>query len=140
MWNTAFKKIEVIWCGLLKQTIITLIFFKDCIPQILIGPCMNTLSHMLVLEICCVAICSRWQVFYRITVLENFPIFTWKHLWWSLFFKLARSAILLRRTLLHVFSCEFCKIFRKGFFTELLPSGCGMNIFSHNLYFWVIFL
>ena len=41
----AFKKIEVI--GLLQQTIS--LKFKGCLPQILLGPLLNTLPHTLFL-------------------------------------------------------------------------------------------
>ena len=69
-------------------------------------------------------------------VLGNFAIFTGKHLCQRLFFnKVAglRPATLLKKrlwpqacnfikkeTLVQVFSCEFCKISKKTFFTEHL--------------------
>ena len=33
--------------GLLKQTINPIKFFKGCLPQILLGPSLNTLSHII---------------------------------------------------------------------------------------------
>ena len=47
------------------------------------------------------------EVFYKKGVLKNFTIFTGKHLCQSLFFK--------KETLAHVFSCEFCEIFKNSF-------------------------
>ena len=41
MWKTAFKKLEEY--GLLKQTTL---FFKGYLPKILLGPFLNTLSHL----------------------------------------------------------------------------------------------
>ena len=38
LWKTAFKKFEGIWSAK---------FFKGCLPQILLGPLLNTLSHIL---------------------------------------------------------------------------------------------
>ena len=38
--NTAFKKSEVIWP--VKTDINGFRFFKDCLPQILLGPFLNT--------------------------------------------------------------------------------------------------
>ena len=40
LWKTVFKKY-----GLLKQTIL-LNFFKGCLPQNLLSPLFNTLSHI----------------------------------------------------------------------------------------------
>ena len=44
MWKAAFKKFEVRY-GLLRKTI-SLQFFKGCLPQILFGPFLNTLTHI----------------------------------------------------------------------------------------------
>ena len=44
MWKTAFKNLKGF--GLLKR-IISLHIFKGCLPQILFGPLLNTLSHMM---------------------------------------------------------------------------------------------
>ena len=40
MWKTAFKKFEVIWS--------VFPFFKGCLPQILLVPFLNTLTHITV--------------------------------------------------------------------------------------------
>ena len=40
MWKTAFKKFEVIWS--------VFSFFKGCLPQILLVPFLNTLTHITV--------------------------------------------------------------------------------------------
>ena len=42
LWKTAFKKFEVTWSA--KQTI-SLQIFKGCLPQILLGPFLNTFSY-----------------------------------------------------------------------------------------------
>ena len=39
--------------------------------------------------------CIRWQMFFKIGVLENFATFTWKHLCWILFHKASSLARLL---------------------------------------------
>ena len=41
LWKTAFKKFEAIWSAYHFK------FFKGCLPQILLGPFLNTLSHTL---------------------------------------------------------------------------------------------
>ena len=46
-------------------------------------------------------------MFFKIGVLENFSIFTGKHLCWSLF---------LKETPTQVFSCEYCEFFKNNFF------------------------
>ena len=59
-----------------------------------------------------------WGVLWR-----NFAKFTGKHLCQSLFFnKVAglRPAILLKKKLWHIFSCEFCEISKNTLFTEHL--------------------
>ena len=40
LWKTVFKKFEVIWSASAD-------FFKNCLPQILLGPFLNTLPHTL---------------------------------------------------------------------------------------------
>ena len=40
MWKTALKKFEVIWSAYFE-------FFKGCLPQISLGPFLNTLSHII---------------------------------------------------------------------------------------------
>ena len=47
LWKAAFKKFEVIWSALVclgKPYHFT--FFKDCLPQILLSPFLNTLCHV----------------------------------------------------------------------------------------------
>ena len=44
LWKTAFKIFEGIWSASLK-------FFKGCLPQILLGPFLNTLSPIIVLTL-----------------------------------------------------------------------------------------
>ena len=43
LWSKAFKKIELIWSAKIDH--LASIFFKDCIPQILLGPFLNTLFN-----------------------------------------------------------------------------------------------
>ena len=50
------------------------------------------------------------QIFFKIGALKNFSLFTEKHLCWS--FVLINSK--------QVFSCEYCEIFKNGFFKEHL--------------------
>ena len=45
-WKTAFKKFEGAWSALSKPH--PLKFFKGCLPQSLLGPFLNTLSHLMV--------------------------------------------------------------------------------------------
>ena len=65
---------------------------------------------------------SRSQMLFKIGVLKNFPIFTGKHLCWSLFFnKVAglRPRILLKKRLQHsCFPLNFAKFLRTPFYTE----------------------
>ena len=46
MRKTAFQKLEVKWYGLPKQTI-PLQIFKGCLPQNLLGPFLDNLSHVM---------------------------------------------------------------------------------------------
>ena len=67
---------------------------------------------------------SRSEVFCQKGVLRNFAKFTGKDLCQSLFFnkvKGLRPAILLKKkSLVHVFSCEFCEISKNNFFIKHL--------------------
>ena len=45
MWKTTFKNLNLKWYGLPKQTI-PLRILKGCLPQILLGPFLNTLSQI----------------------------------------------------------------------------------------------
>ena len=55
---------------------------------------------------------SRSIMFFKIDALENFAIFTGKHLCWS---------FLLIKLQTQVFSCEYCKIFKSSFFHRTPP-------------------
>ena len=44
LWKTTFKKFEGVWSACSKPYPFK--FFKGCLPQILLGPFLNTLSHM----------------------------------------------------------------------------------------------
>ena len=65
---------------------------------------------------------SRPEVFCKKGVFRNFAKFTGKHLCQSLFFTkvagLRPVTLLKKETLVQVFSCEFCAIFKSTFFTE----------------------
>ena len=67
---------------------------------------------------------SHPEVFLK-SVVENFSRFLGKHLCQGLFLnKVAghrRPSILLKKTLSHVFSCEFCEIFKNTFFDRTPP-------------------
>ena len=43
LWKTAFKKFDGIWSALSRPY--SFKFFKGCLPQILLGPFLNTLTH-----------------------------------------------------------------------------------------------
>ena len=45
MWKTAFKKFEAVWSAESKPH--SFRFFKGCLPQILLGQFLNTLSHII---------------------------------------------------------------------------------------------
>ena len=61
----------------------------------------------------------RLQMFFKISVLKNFAIFTGKHLCWSYFLiELQRPAILLKRDSNTVSFCEYCEIFKDAYFEE----------------------
>ena len=59
-------------------------------------------------------------------VLKNFPKFTGKHLYQSLFFNkvahLRPATLFENEALVQLFSCEFSKIFKNIFFTEHLQA------------------
>ena len=57
------------------------------------------------------------EVFYKKYVFKNFAKFTGKQLWQSLFFNKVAGE---EETLMEVFSCEFCQIFKNTLFTEHL--------------------
>ena len=58
-------------------------------------------------------------MFFKISVLKNFAIFTGKHLCWGLFltkWQAWRDAIYWKETSTQVLSCEYCEIFKNSFF------------------------
>ena len=64
------------------------------------------------------------RVFCKKSVLKNFTKFTGKHLSQSLFFNKVsgpRVAFLLKKTLVQVFSCEFCEIIKNTFLYRTPP-------------------
>ena len=68
------------------------------------------------------------HMFYKIGILKNFAKFTWKHLWRSLFLQAwvtgcnwdlqqAEACIFIKKEIpAHMFSCDFCEIFKSNFF------------------------
>ena len=64
---------------------------------------------------------SRSQMFLKIVVLENFAIFTGKHLCWSLF--------LIKLTPTQLFSCEYWKIFKNTFFYRTPPVDAWIYLY-----------
>ena len=69
---------------------------------------------------------SRWQMFFNIGVLKNIPIFTGKHLCWSLF--------LIKLQAWRIYSCEYFKIFKNSFIyrTLLLVAFESSQLFYTN--------
>ena len=66
---------------------------------------------------------SRTQMFFKIAVLKNFAVLPRKHLCWSLFLIKLQAQVCVfikKETLTQVFSCEYCKIFKKSFFIKHL--------------------
>ena len=74
---------------------------------------------------------SHWRSSIKKGALKYFPKFKGKHLRQSLFFNKLQ-------TLTQVFSCEFCKNFRKTFFTEHLPTTVSEQVqyFIHLIIKW----
>ena len=72
-------------------------FFKGCLPQILLGPFLNNLTHLLIFYAAVTTspgFLIHWRIFFwsnhrrcfvKKTVLKNFAIFTGEHLCWSVF-------------------------------------------------------
>ena len=67
---------------------------------------------------------SHWQLFFKISALKNFAIFTRKHLFWSLFFnKVADLKVcnFIKKRLQHRrFPVNIARFSRTAFFTEHL--------------------
>ena len=89
--KTAFKKLEGIWFALGRPYPFK--FLKGCIPQILLGPFLNTLSHMYFQLLPCV----QWlflnlteevvlRSFSGMALLKNFAKFTGKQHFRTLLF------------------------------------------------------
>ena len=77
--------------------------------------------------VCIVTLCFQKQppeVFYKKSVLRNFTKFTGKHLCEGLFFNkvasLRPATLLKKKTLVQMFTCEFCETSKNIFFTEHL--------------------
>ena len=68
---------------------------------------------------------SRPEVFCEKGFLKNFPIFTGKHLWQSFFFQACN--FIKKETLVQVFLCEFCKIFKSTFFHRTPPVAASRH-------------
>ena len=61
------------------------------------------------------------QVFFKISVLKNFATFKGQHLRWESIFKnVAGVQLYEKKTSAHVFSYEYCQIFKNTYFTEHL--------------------
>ena len=61
-------------------------------------------------------------------VLKDFPIYTGKHLCWSLFNKFAA---------LNVFSCEYCEHFKKTYLDEHLRATAYVSRVKSNFDSWI---
>ena len=75
------------------------------------------------------------EVFCKNVVLKNFAVFTGKHLCQSLFFNKvagAASNFIKKETLAQVFSCEFCKIFKKSFSYRTPPVAASILNISYK--------
>ena len=70
-------------------------------------------------------------------LLQNFAIFTGKHLCWSLFLIKLRAfsyaSTLLKESPTHVFCCEYCKFCKNNFFTEHLQTTASAWPMAPNL-------
>ena len=72
---------------------------------------------------------QRWSI-KRDAFIKNFAKFTGKHMCQSLCFNKVVSIALKKQTLVQVFSCEFCKIFKNSFLknsVQLLLVECKYN-------------
>ena len=78
------------------------------------------------------------ELFYKKVILKSFTKFTGKHLSQSLFFN--KGAGLSSATLAHVFSCEFCEIFRNtssgSYCREKSVNFNVINPFQFNVLFF----
>ena len=111
MWKTAFKKLK--GYGLFEA------FFKGCLPQILLGPFLNTMSHMILEE------CKQIPEFPVMSTTTLFELCRklgfcyeqhnekYKCINGLLFILLLQPATLLKTRLRRwFFFCEFCKFFQ----------------------------
>ena len=67
---------------------------------------------------------EQYQVFCKKGVLKNFTKFTEKHLRQSFLFNEVTYNFMKKKTLAHVFSCEFYEIFKNTFFLKNTFGGC----------------
>ena len=75
MWKTVFRKFEVIWSAWADHVTS---LFKDCLPQILLGPFLNTLPLYSNLHSCYLAKIEKQKLgsnscSFGIRVTETFP-------------------------------------------------------------------
>ena len=68
---------------------------------------------------------SRWQMLFKIVVLENFAHFTGKHLCWSLVL-IKNIKFIENRLPTQVFSLKFDKVLTTTFFTETPPVAASV--------------
>ena len=70
----------------------------------------------------------RSQIFFKISVLINFVMFTRKHLHCSFILVKLQALTLLKKTPTQVFSCQYWKIFKNNiFYRTLLPAASVMH-------------
>ena len=80
---------------------------------------------------------SRPEIFCKKAAVKTYAKFTKQHLFWSLFlikFQAFRSALQLYRkqTLILVFSCEFCEIFKNIYLEEHLVTTASASQILHS--------
>ena len=63
-------------------------------------------------------------MFFKISVLRNFAIFTRKHLCWRIKLQTSRPVNFLKRTQAQVRSCKYCEIFKNTYFEKHLRTTC----------------
>ena len=130
MRKTVFKKFEWVWPALGRPYPFK--FFKDCLPQILHGPFLNTLTHFILYSFLSYRYAKNTiavqkqppKVFCKKGVLKNFANITRKHLCQSLFFNKVAGLSLQhyqkRDSDTGFFPVNLAKILRTSFFIEHL--------------------
>ena len=68
---------------------------------------------------------NRWQMFFKIGVLNNFTLFTETHLCWSLFFEKLQIKLFKKKLQHRCFPVNIWEICKSSFFNK-----------AHHLYFW----